>query len=267
MADWYLLGGLAAGAAYLVSRGTLRRRGQQSAADASGLAPVADLTHVSPALQRTALWALADGGFERRVLHGALTRGPEQLDLTVFDLDTLRERRGEWAYLPVEPPFRISGAVSVVVCEVDRAFGHVLFKRFGPGDDLAADALVERAGSISKLARVGLGMPSSYAAELPKALGAAALDVALPPHWRAYGDAALVRLLLGAGFARALDQASRRDLVIELLDGIAVVYPAARDVVGAEALADLTSTALSLVDGVLACSRSHDGASPTVRPG
>ena len=33
-----------------------------------------------------------------------------------------------------------------------------------------------------------------------------------------------------------------------------IVYPAARDVVGADAFADLTSTALAIVDGVLACS-------------
>ena len=254
MADWYLLGGLTAGAAYLLSRGTLRRRNQEAAADASGLVPVADLAHLPAALQRTALWALSDGGFERRVLHGALSRGPHDLDVTAFDLETLRERRGEWAYLPIEPPFRIGGTVSVVVCELDRAFPHVLFKRVGRGDELQADDFLERAGSIAKLARTGLGMPSSYAAELPTTLPAAALTAALPEHWRAYGDPRAVQSLLDAGFARALDRAGRRDLVIELLDALFVVYPAARDVIGADALADLTATALAVVDGVLACS-------------
>lgn len=252
--DWYLLGGLAAGAAYLASRGSLRRRHQVAAADAAGLVPVGDLTHLPPALQRTALWALADGGFETRIVHGALSRGQHDLEVTAFDLETLRERRGEWAYLPVEPPFRIAGTVSIVVCEVDRAFPHVLWKRAGRGDDLADDNLIERAGSIAKLARGGLGMPSAYPAELPRALPPAALAVKLPEQWRVYGDPVVVDGLLATGFAATLDRAGRRDLVIELLDNVVIVYPAARDVIGADALADLTHTALAIADGVLACS-------------
>jgi hypothetical protein len=252
--DWYILGGLAAGAMYLASRGTLRRRQQAAAADASGLMPVGDLTHLPLTLQRTALWALADGGFETRVVHGALSRGKHDLDVTAFDLETLRERRGEWAFLPVEPPFRIAGTVSVVVCEVDRAFPHVLWKRAGRGDDLADDNMIERAGSIAKLARGGLGMPSSYPAELPPPLLPAALGVKLPEHWRVYGDPVVVDALLAGGFAATLERAGRRDLVIELLDGLVIVYPAARDVIGADAFADLTTTALVIVDGVLASS-------------
>lgn len=252
--DWYFLGGLAAGAAFLASRGTMRRRSQEAAADASGLVPVGGLSHLPAALQRSALWSLADGGFETRVVHGALSRGTHDLDVTAFDLETLRERRGEWAYLPVEPPFRIAGTVSIVVCEIDRAFPHVLWKRAGRGDELADDDMVERAGSIAKLARGGLGMPSSYPAEMPRALSPAALDVKLPEHWRVYGDPVVAGALLAAGFATTLDHAGRRDLVIELLDGLVIVYPAARDVIGADAFADLTTTALAIVDGVLACS-------------
>ncbi len=252
--DWYLLGGLAAGAVYLARRGSLRRRHQVAAADAAGLVPVADLTHLPSALQDSALWALADGGFETRVVHGALSRGKHDLDVTAFDLETLRERRGEWAYLPVEPPFRIAGTVSVVVCEVDRAFPHVLWKRAGRGDDLADDNMIERAGSIAKLARGGLGMPSSYPAELPRSLAPAALGARLPEQWRVYGDPVVVDALLAAGFAATLERAGRRDLVVELLGSIVIIYPAARDVVGADAFADLTATALVIVDGVLACS-------------
>jgi hypothetical protein len=254
--DWYFLGGLAAGAALLASRGTLRRRHQAAAADASGLVPVADLTHLPPALQRSALWALADGGFESRVVHGQLSRGKYDLDVTAFDLETLRERRGEWAYLPVEPAFRIASTVSVVVCEVDRAFPHVVWKRAGRGDDLAEDNAIERAGSIAKLARGGLGMPSSYPAEMPAGLSPAPLDAKLPEHWRVYGDPVVVDALLAAGFAATLERAGRRDLVVELIDGLVIVYPAARDVVGADAFADLTATALVIVDGVLAGSQA-----------
>ena len=51
-----------AGFALLVGRHLVRRTSQQQAADASGLVAVRDLTHISPALQRLALWRLSDGG-------------------------------------------------------------------------------------------------------------------------------------------------------------------------------------------------------------
>jgi hypothetical protein len=251
--DWYFLGGLAAGAAFLVSRHTLRRRQQEAAADAAGLAPVGDLSHLPVSLQHSALWALADGGFEQRIVHGVTSRGRHDLAVTAFDLETLRERRGEWAFLPVDRPFRIGGTVSVVVCEIARRFPHVLFKCDGRGDDLFEDGAVERATSVAKIARGGLGLASSYPAELPAGLPAAALGTMLPPRWRAYGDATVVDALINAGFGATLVQAGRRDLVIELIDALVIAYPAARDVDSADAFADLTSTALAVVDGVLAC--------------
>ena len=229
--EWYFLGAVAAGFAFLATRGSVRRQRQEAAADASGLTPAFDLR-----------------------LHGELSRGAEDVAVTAFDLETLRERRGEWAFLPVEPPFRIGGIVSVVACEVDRAFPHVLLKRVGRGDDNADDNLLERVGSIAKVARDGLGVPRSYPAELPRTLAAAPLDVPLPAQWRAYGDRAALEALAGAGLGAALESAGRRDLVIELIDSLVIVYPAARDVVGADAFADLTATALALVDGVLASS-------------
>jgi hypothetical protein len=215
---------------------------------------------VPAALQRTALWVLADGGFERRVVHGRLARTGGDVAITAFDLETLRERRGEWAFLPVEPPFRIGGVVSVVVCEIDRQFPHVLLKRAGRGDELTDDDLVERLRHVAKAARDSLGVARSYPSELPAALAASPLATALPTGWRAYTRAPeLVELLLGAGLRATLEAANRRDLVIELLDQLVVVYPAARDVVGPDAFADLTTTALQIVDGVLA-------ASPPVTP-
>ena len=45
MPDWYLFGGLAAGAAYLATRRTFRRRHQEAAADAAGLTPGGGLSH------------------------------------------------------------------------------------------------------------------------------------------------------------------------------------------------------------------------------
>jgi hypothetical protein len=253
---WELVGGLAVGATYLAGR-ALRRRSQQSAAaNAAGLSPTHDLSHVPATLQRTALWAMADGGFERRVLHGVLSRVGGDVNVTAFDLETLRERRGEWAFLPVDPPFRIAGIVSVVVCALDRRFPHALFKRLGRGDELADDSYIERLGHIAKLFRDRLGMPRSYESELPATLPHSPLPLALPEHWRAYGNSPdHVERLLSAGLAATLLRASRRDLVIELLDELVIVYPAARDVVGPDAFADLTTTALEIVDGVLAATR------------
>lgn len=263
--SWYLIGVLAAAAAALVGRGAFRRRSQEQAADASGLVPVRDLTHIPAALQRSALWRLSDGGFERRVVHGVVPRGVEDVDVTAFDLETLRERRGEWAYLPIEPPFRIGGVVSVVVGELDRRFPHYLLKRAGRGDQLQDDDVIERAGHVAKLARDSFGLARSYPAEMPE-LPATPLSVELPEHWRAYGPAnGILDEMLHTGFKSVLAQAGRRDLVVELIDGLVIVYPAARDVVGADAFADLTTTALAIIDGVLASSPriSPRGVEPT----
>ncbi len=256
MPAWMFLGGLAAGASALAARGLYRKKHQRAAADASGLAPAPDLTHVSTALQRTALWCLADGGFERRVVTGIVTRGQADIAITAFELETLRERRGEWAWLPVEPAFRIGGTVSVVVCELDRRFPHVLLKRAGSGDRLSDDDAIERAGHVAKNFRDRLGVARSYPAELPVSLPPRAADVALPEHGRAYthDPTALATYRLGPPLARA----DRRDLVIELIDELVVVYPAALDVRGPDALADLTESALAIAEGVR-------GALPTMR--
>lgn len=252
---WLFLGGVAAALTFLASRGVVRRRTQEAAANAAGLIPVRDLSHLPGTLQRSALWTLADGGFERRVVHGVLPRGREDTDITAFDLETLRERRGEWAYLPVEPPFRIGGVVSVVICEIDRDFPHYVLKRGGLGDALIDDDMVARTGHVAKLARDGLGMSRVYPAELPGKLDPSPLPAAMPDNWRAYGPAdGPLGELLANGLAAALRQAIRRDLVVELIGGLVICYPAAREAAGADALAELTELALIVVDGVLAAS-------------
>ena len=99
-----------------------------------------------------------------------------------------------------------------------------------------------------------------------KTLATTELGVALPEQWRAYGkDAAVLTDLVGAGFAATLEQAGRRDLVIELLESLILIDPAARDVIGPDALADLTATALAITDGLLASSPalSPRGVEPT----
>jgi hypothetical protein len=252
--DWVFAGAVAAGFAALAGRWLYRRKRQQEVADASGLAPVRDLSHLPPTLQRTALWAMAEGGFERRVVHGVVSRANEDIDVTAFDLQTLRERRGEWAYLPVHPPFRIAGTVTAVVCELDRTMPHCVLKRFGHGDAMADDDAFDIALHVAKLARFSLQLARYYAAELPATLDDRPVHAGLAEHWRAYTrDGVALEELVKAGFNQTLTRIDRRDLVVELIDSLVVVYPAASDVVAADAFADLTSTALELVAGLLTC--------------
>ncbi len=260
---WQLLWILGAGGAFLAIRAVSRRSQREAAGIASGLSPVGDLSHLPAALQKMALWALADGGFERRVLHGVVNRSGAQIDVTAFDLETLRERRGEWAYLPVEPPFRIGGVVSVVACELDRTFPHILIKHAGHGDQMKDDDLLERLGNLAKQVRDRMWLARSFAAELPPTLPAAPIAVDLPAQWRAYSlDPERVAALAAAGLRDTLERAARRDLVIEMLDSLVVVYPAAREVVGPDALADLSTTALAIVDGIRTSAVTPRGVTP-----
>jgi len=247
--DWLILGILGGGTAAYAGLARARGRQQLAAASSSGLEPAADLSHLPAALQRTALWSLAEGGFERRVVRGVVARAGADIAVTAFDLETLRERRGEWAWLPVEPPFRIGGVVSVVVCELDRTFPQTLLKRAGRGDALADDPVFGRTNAAVKTLRDLLRLERSHAAELPPALGPEPLALELPEHWRAYGGAFDPALAEPAVHA-ALAHAQRRDLVVELVDSLVVVYPAALDVSGADAFADLIETSLAIVDAL-----------------
>ncbi|MBL9017999.1 MAG: hypothetical protein JNL83_27680 [Myxococcales bacterium] len=255
MSSWLVIGLMGAGLAALVGQAMKRRKDEVAAARAAGLVPVMGLTHLPEALQKKARWTLSDGGFEQRVVHGVITRRAHDIDVTAFDMETLRQRRGEWAWLPLDRPFRIGPTLSIVVCETDLVFPHLLLKRVGLGDELEDDTALERTGHVAKVTRDALGIKRSYPAELPKTLPPEALATPLPEDWRAYGaDAQVLEALVAAGFGKTLAQAGRRDLVIELIDTLIVVYPAALLVAGSDAFADLTETALSITDGLLAAS-------------
>ncbi len=233
VADWWFLvpGRSAAGAIALIGRHVGGRTQQSAAANAAELEPIGDLSHLPVALQHTALWCLADGGFESRVIHSVVSRGSNDVEVTAFDLETLRERRGEWAWLPVEPPFRIAGAITVVVCQVPRALPHLLFKHMGRSDKLEDDDALGRVFNIAKngAATEKLGMPRSYPAEMPE-LPVKPLDVGLPPAWRGYGSAvALAATLAGGELGGVMARTTRRDLVVELLGELVVVYFAGRE--------------------------------------
>jgi hypothetical protein len=252
--DWLIYGIIAGGGAALASTTLLRRTRQDAVASATGLEPIGDISHLPESLQRTALWSIAEGGFERRAVNGVMKRDGADLSVTAFDLETLRSRRGEWAYLPVEPPFRLGDVVSVVVCELDRAFPHVLLKRTGRGDKLHDDDLGEIATSVTRIAREVLRVGRVHPAELPATLAPTPLDIELPEQWRAYGRD-VDPLLRHAGFRAALAATHRRDLVIELIDSLIVVYPAARAIAGADPFADLISSTLAVVDAIRSAER------------
>jgi hypothetical protein len=137
------------------------------------------------------------------------------------------------------------------VCELDRTFPHVLLKRTGRGDKIHDDSLGEISTSLTRLAREALRTARHYPAELPPALAPEALELELPEHWRAYGRE-VEPLLRHAEFRGALARTHRRDLVIELIDSLLIVYPAARAIAGADPFADLVSSALALVDAIRA---------------
>ncbi len=259
--DWLIYGVVAGGGAVLAGTRFLRQHRQAAVALATDLEPIDDLAHLPAALQRTALWALSEGGFESRVVHGRVAREGADVAVTAFDLETLRSRRGEWAYLPVEPPFRIGDRVSVVACELDRTFPHLLLKRTGRGDKLHDDGLGEIATSLTRVAREALRVGRSAAGELPPSLAPAPLAIELPEQWRAYGRD-VDPLLRHAAFRAALAQTHRRDLVVELVETLLIVYPAARPIAGADPLADLVTSALALVDAIRVAVTSPRGVGP-----
>src|SRR5262245_36041760 len=108
---WLLIAG---GVALLVLGAMRRRTVADQRAHRLGMRPVEDLSHLPPELGRTALWSLCDGGFERSPVGGRMSLAAHDIDVTVFGLESLRDRRGEWAYLDVEPPFRLSSPLLVV---------------------------------------------------------------------------------------------------------------------------------------------------------
>ncbi len=249
--DWSFLALLGGGAAMLAARRARDSRQAGERAAALGLGPCADLTHLPAGLGATALWRLSDGGFESALVRGTLSRGVDDIELTAFDLETLRERRGEWAYLPVERPFRLRGRVTVAVCEVPGPLPHLLCKRDGRGDELAADDRMERELALAKSARMRLGLSLHHAAELPPGLVEQARAVPRSEGWRAYaGDELAFATLLEGGLEDTLARVQMRDLVIELVDHALVAYPATRDALGVDGFAELCNAAAAVAGSV-----------------
>ena len=218
--------GVGGGFAALAFGAWMRRRTRAEAAEATGLAQ-ADLSHLPATLQATALWKLADGGFESGGLAGMLPRGSIDVEVTAFELETLRERRGEWAFLPVAPPFRLDSHVRVAVFRVPRRFPPGMFKRRGPADQLPERTTYERTANVVAGARVLLGAGEGKEAELPAGLPPAPLEIELPDGWRVYSaDPVFVGALAKEPLLTTLREEGSADEVIELLDDLIVIYQA-----------------------------------------
>jgi hypothetical protein len=218
--------GVGGGFAALAVGALMRRRARDEAAAATGLA-AADLSHLPETLQRTALWRLADGGFESGVLAGTMHRGALDVEVTAFELETLRERRGEWAYLPIATPFRIDGVVRVVVFRLARRFPHVLLKRAGVADKLPGRTGFERTVNAAAAARVALGQREGVPAELPDTLPEAPLAVKLPEGWRGHSaDPVFSAAVARDPVSTTLAEEGANDQVVELLDDLVVIYHA-----------------------------------------
>jgi hypothetical protein len=249
--DWSFFALLGGGLGFWWWRGQNAARQRDERGAATGLSPAFDLTHLPPGLSKSALWQLSDGGFESRVLRGMISRATEDLEVTAFDLETLRERRGEWAFLPVERPFRIRGVVTVAACELPGPLPHLLCKHEGRGDDLRGDDWLERETSITKGARDALGLEHRQEAELPAGLTKLVRSVPGAASWRAYcGDELLFGELLRGGLAAALEKVTMRDLVIEVVDQMLLAYPATRDALEASGFAELCAAATAVAASV-----------------
>jgi len=226
---------LIAGGVALLALGALRRRSvADSRAHRFGMRPLDDLTQLPSELGRTALWSLCDGGFERSPVGGRLSLHAHDVDVSVFGLESLRARRGEWAYLELEPPFRLSSPLLVVACRLPRQLPHVLIKRSGPGDDIG-DRPFEGMSSLPAAVRTNLHMGRSVPADPVPALGrepvARMTPMATEGEWRVWSAAAdEARALVGsdAGWLDRLggELLLGEELVIELLGPLVLVYPA-----------------------------------------
>jgi hypothetical protein len=217
---------VAGGFAALAFGAWMRRRDRDEAAAIAGLEP-ADLAHLPACLQDTALWRLAEGGFESGGLVGVVHRGSSDIEVTAFELETLRERRGEWAFLPVVPPFRLDGVVRVAAFRVARRFPHLLLKRSGPADVLPERTAFEQLTNEAAAVRVVLGLPEGVPAERPATLPPTPLVVRLPEGWRAYSaDPVFAAELLKEPLFTTLAEEGSADEVVELIEDLIVIYHA-----------------------------------------
>jgi len=254
VADWMFLA-LLGGGFGLLALGARRRAAVTRRRSARlGMTARPDLSRVPAELQRTVLWSLCEGGTERSVVGGRLSLATHDLDVTCFDLEDLRAKRFEWAWLDVEAPFRLHTPLTVVACTVSLTLPHLLLKRSGPADRIEpreherpsaahavagsrAAAAASAAGDLFDAVTTGLATRAALtladsrcaAEQPPSTLSRDTLEVAIDGPWRAWagpGDSPEDARLVSA-LADGLERdAHGGEYVVETLGPLIVVYAA-----------------------------------------
>ncbi len=237
---------IALGFGFLFVRHRFRARDRRELARRRGLHyALRGLEELPAALQDTVLFTLADGGHERDVVSGDLELAEQQVPFAGFELTFQRDVRGEWAYLATEPPFRLHSPLTVLTYQLPAEFAHLLLKRRGQSERLA-ESPDEIYRSVASVAREASGIDRAVTVEPPPALGRA--PVARPASrdyliWAESREQA--ELLLPPSTIEHLESeaAGDRELVIELLGPLLVVYCASAGALSVDDTATLADFA------------------------
>ncbi len=218
-----LLGG---GIAFLTSGALVSSRTRARRAGRLGMRPRPDLSHLSVDLQRSALWAISDGGNERAVVGGTASLRRHDIPVTVFDLEPLRIVRGEWAYLAVDRPFRAAAHTTVVACSMPREFPQLLLKRAGAAD--IVEARPADLASMSASIREVFGIQRGLAADRPPRLPAATCEGVVAAPWRVWAeDPPTARRMIDDAVASRMASLPRGfEPVIEVVGNLVLVWSA-----------------------------------------
>jgi len=269
--DWLFFAIMGGGVGVLAAAARQRAIATRRRTARLGMSARPDLVRVPSELQRTALWAITEGGTERSVVGGALSLATHDVDVTCFDLEDLRRKRFEWAWLDVAAPFRLHTPLSVVACTVPRALPHLLIKRAGPADRIEpreheqarrapgaaapGDLIDAVTTGLASRAALALADFRSSGEPPPPTLARDTLDAPLPDGWRAWAGADPTdetrRLVTAIGDGLEHD-ARDRELVVETLGPLVVVYVASGGPLGEGALEDLVDAAVGACERVLA---------------
>jgi hypothetical protein len=265
---------MAAGSGALAVAARRRTAATLARSNRLGMTTRADLLEVPSELQATALWTLTEGGTETSVVGGVLSLAAHDVDITCFDLAEQRRLRFEWAWLDVATPFRLHAPLTVIACRLPRRLPHLIVKRAGPADTIAprdfeAPSRARIGGVGDVLDGIALGAAARVARSLtefkdaaeapPRTIDRAALAVALPGGWRAWGppgatdeDRRLAAALVGDA-----ELAPERELVIETLGPLIAVYVASGGPLIGGALDDVLDAAIAVCERALAATAVH----------
>jgi len=195
------------------------------------------LQEVAGELQQTVLFAVADGGHERDVLTGDLIVAEESVRFFNFELVFQREVRGEWAFLTTDPPFRLFSPATVLIYQVPRKFAHLVVKRCGRADAIDEE-VSELYKSFAGMAREMSIIDRVVAVPPPSGLGRTPIELPdLAAEYRVWAASPeQARVILTRETARYLQSlaAGGRELVIELIGALLIVYCASDAALSAE---------------------------------